>query len=109
MPVLRGDCLSFAGYRPHLRGRQTRFSGPRRFRAQPELPGFIAGCRHDAALLGSADGDRLAAEIWIVPLLDGCIEGVHVDMDDLALAARGRLVVIVLDGHVASLARPYLP
>src|SRR5207247_2499509 len=49
-----------------------------------------------------SDGDRLAAETWIVPLLDGRIEGVHVDVDDLALMARGScLVFIVLDGRVA--------
>src|SRR5207237_8646676 len=67
------------------------------------------GRRHDAPLLGSADGDRLAAEIRIVPLLDRRIEGVHVDVDDLALAARGNyLVVIVLDGHVVCPARSSL-
>jgi len=44
---------------------------------------------------------RITAEILIVTLLDGGIEGVHVDVDDLALAARGiRLVVVALDGHV---------
>ncbi len=70
---------------------------------------FVAGCRHDAALAGSADGDRLAAKIRIVPLLDGCIEGVHVDVDDLALAARGScLVVIVLVGHVVWPGRIFL-
>ena len=53
----------------------------------PNFAGFVAGCRHDAALAGSADGDRLAAEIRIVPLLDRRVEGVHVDVDDLALAA----------------------
>ncbi len=42
------------------------------------------------------------------PAVDGRIEGVHLDVDDLALAARGsRLGVLVLDGHVAS--RPNLP
>jgi hypothetical protein len=61
----------------------------------------VACRRHDAALAGAADGDRFAAEIWIVPLLDGRVEGVHVDVDDLPLAGRGsRLLVIALYGHV---------
>src|SRR5258708_10424963 len=72
-------------------------------RPDTELARFVARRRHDAALPGSADGDWLAAEIRIIPLLDGRVEGVHVDVDDLALAARGNcLVVFVLDGHVAS-------
>jgi hypothetical protein len=33
----------------------------------------------------SADGDRLSAQLGIIALLDRCIEGVHVDMNDLAL------------------------
>lgn len=45
-------------------------------RADPELPGFVARGCHDAALAGFADGDRLAAEIWIVSLLDGRVEGI---------------------------------
>src|SRR5258708_570108 len=73
-------------------------------RPDAELARFVAGRRHDAALPRAADGDRLAAKIRIVPLLDGCIEGVHVDVDDLPLTARGScLIVIVLDGgHIAS-------
>jgi hypothetical protein len=50
-----------------------------------ELASFVACRRHDAALTGSADGDRLAAEIRIVPLLDRCVERVHIDVDDLPL------------------------
>jgi hypothetical protein len=37
--------------------------------------GFVARRRHDAALARPADGDRLAAEIRIVPLLDRRVEG----------------------------------
>jgi hypothetical protein len=33
-------------------------------------------------LAGSADGDRLAAELRIISLFDGCVECVHVDVDD---------------------------
>src|SRR6185369_11310992 len=80
----------FGGYRGHGR-------------PHPELAGFVTRGGHDAPLLRPADCDRFTAEIRIIPLLDGRIEGVHVDVDDLTLAARGScLVVIVLDGHVAS-------
>jgi hypothetical protein len=54
-------------------------------RPHAERARFVAGRRHQAALAGSADGDRLAAEIRIVPLLDRRVEGVHVDVDDLPL------------------------
>jgi hypothetical protein len=67
-------------------------------RPYPKLAGFVACRRHDAPLAGSADGDRLATEIWIVALLDGCVEGVHIDVDDLPLAGRGDCVFIFL-GH----------
>jgi len=50
--------------------------------SHPKLAGFVARRGHDASLAGSADGDRLAAELRIVSLFDGCVEGVHVDVDD---------------------------
>jgi hypothetical protein len=34
----------------------------------------------------SADGDRLAAEVRIVPLLDRRVEGIHVDVNDFPLS-----------------------
>jgi hypothetical protein len=53
-----------------------------------ELPRLVA-CRHDdAAFARSADRDRLAAQLQVVALFDGCVESIHVDMDDLARAAR---------------------
>lgn len=57
-------------------------------RPDAELSGFVARGRDDAALAGSTDGDRLATKLRIVPLLDGCVERIHVDVDDLALAKR---------------------
>ena len=54
--------------------------------SHPKLAGFVACRRHHSTFAGTADGDRLAAEIRIVPLLHGCVEGVHVDVDDLPLA-----------------------
>ena len=41
-----------------------------------------------AAIARPDDGDRLAAQIRIIPLLDRRVEGVHVDVDDLALTGR---------------------
>ena len=53
-------------------------------RAHAEFPRLVAGGGDDAAFAGAADGDRLAAQVRIVALLDGRIERIHVDMDDLA-------------------------
>jgi hypothetical protein len=55
-----------------------------------KLPCLVACRGHDAALARSADRDRLAAQLRVVALFDGCIESIHVDMDDLARAARLR-------------------
>jgi hypothetical protein len=41
-----------------------------------------------------------SSSIRIVSLLDGRVEGVHVDVDDLALTGRGLPLVVVLVGHV---------
>ena len=53
-------------------------------RADAELAGLVARGRDDAPLARAADRDRLAAQLRIVPLLDRRVEGVHVDVDDLA-------------------------
>ena len=56
-------------------------------RVDAELPGLVA-CRGDhAALLGTANGNRFAAQVGIVPLFDRREESIHVDMDYFA---RGR-------------------
>src|SRR6516165_5473676 len=47
-----------------------------------KLSCLIACRRDDAALSRSADRDRLAAQVGIVALFDGCVERIHVDMDD---------------------------
>lgn len=47
---------------------------------------FIARCGNDASPFGMTYGDRLATKIWMIPLLHGCVERVHVDVDDLPLA-----------------------
>ena len=53
-------------------------------RSHPECAGLIACGGDDAARRRSADGHWLAPEFRIVALLDRGIEGVHVDMYDLA-------------------------
>ena len=70
--------------RPHRRHR----------RAYPERARLVARGRDHPALGRAADRDRLAAQRWVVALLDAGVERVHVDMDDLAQPGR-RLVVLV--------------
>ena len=65
---------------------RIRPSCSRHGRPDAELAGFVACSRHDSSLAGSADGNRLAPKLRIVPLFDGCVEGVHVDVDDLPLS-----------------------
>jgi hypothetical protein len=40
---------------------------------------------HDAPLAGSANGDRLAAKLRIVTLLNRRVERVHIDVDNLPM------------------------
>jgi hypothetical protein len=49
-----------------------------------ELARFVTRGRHNAARLRSTDRHRHPAQFRIVALFDRCVEGVHVDMDDLA-------------------------
>ena len=50
--------------------------------------GLVSQKRQDLTIAGFniRIGDRLAAKIRIVPLLDGRVEGIHVDVDYLALS-----------------------
>ena len=50
-----------------------------------EAAGFVAGCGHDAALAVMANGNREAAQRWIVALLYCCKELVHVYVDDFTM------------------------
>jgi hypothetical protein len=45
-------------------------------------------CSDDAALPRSEDPDRLPAQFRIAALFNGCVERIHVDMDDFARANR---------------------
>src|SRR5262245_54695349 len=53
-------------------------------RAHAEGPRLIARRDDDAPPRGIADCDRTASQGWIIALLDRRVEGVHVDVDDLA-------------------------
>jgi hypothetical protein len=47
-----------------------------------ELSGLVRSSANDRAVPAPRDDDRLAAQLRIVPLLDGRVEGVHVDVYD---------------------------
>ena len=49
-----------------------------------EGSGFVGGCADDGAVAAPGNDYGFAAERWVVALLDGGIEGVHVDVNDLA-------------------------
>src|SRR5215470_488363 len=86
----QGDCL--VGIEPRLDedqiGTLSLGSDRGHRRMDAKLPCLVACRRDDAALARSADRDRLAAQLRIIALLDGCVESIHVNMDDLARAAR---------------------
>src|SRR5438067_10659170 len=89
-PDLQRDCL--VGIEPRLDEDQIGTfplggdRGHRRMNAK--LPRLVACRRDDAALARSANRDRLSAQIRVIALFDGCVESIHVDMDDLARAPR---------------------
>jgi hypothetical protein len=45
-----------------------------------------ARCRHNSAFRRASDGDGLAAQVRIVALFDRRVEGININMDDLAIA-----------------------
>jgi hypothetical protein len=49
-----------------------------------EAASFVGGGADDGAVAQPGDDDGLAAQLRIVALLDRGVEGVHVDVDDLA-------------------------
>jgi hypothetical protein len=60
-------------------------------RADAVLAGLVGCGTDDGALALPSDDDGTAAEVGRVALLDGGVEGVHVDVDDLARRGLGRL------------------
>ena len=59
--------------------------------ADAEAAGFIGGGADDGAVAAPGDDDGFAAEGGVVALLDRGVEGVHVDVDDLAGGHGGRV------------------
>ncbi len=77
-------------------------------RAHAEHPGLVAGREHDPARAGRAHRHRPAAQARVVALLDRGVEGVHVDVDDLAHQPppiRGRAAAALLPSCRPGLAR----
>jgi len=54
-------------------------------RTHAEFPRLIRGRAHHRAVPAPRDDDGIAAQLRIVPLLDGSVECVHVDVHDFAL------------------------
>src|ERR1041385_7627896 len=70
---------------PHENGRRTKTPGSHAGHRRPntESARFVtASSDHTALGWRAADDDRLAAQIRIISLLDGRIEGVHVNETD---------------------------
>ena len=78
-----------------------------------ETPRLVAcGGDHAAVLRPAAHAHRLSAELRVVPLLHGCVERVHVEMEDLSNGRRhGDIVVnsggLVQLNQVGLLSGPY--
>ena len=53
-------------------------------RTNAEASGFVGCGADDGALAAPGDDDGFAAELRVVSLFDGGVEGVHVDVNDLA-------------------------
>jgi hypothetical protein len=68
------DCLGTEAFRPYCRHGRT----------HAEAPGLIRSSAHDRAVTPPGDNYWFAAQMRIIALLDGSIEGVHVDMDDFS-------------------------
>ena len=93
LPDLEGDLPVAAEVWAHPDGPGTQPQGrPHRHgRAYPKGTGLVGGRGDHTAALGIAtDHDGPPPEPRIIPLLDGGVERVHVDVDDLAVSAHLR-------------------
>src|SRR5262249_51385766 len=79
-------------------------------RAYAEGPCLIARRGDDASPRGIADRDWAASQGWIIALLDRRVEGVHVDVDDLACVgfAHGKSHINGIQGRKDGLCRSEL-
>ena len=75
-----------AGRHEDESGAQAEGADRRHGGVDSETAGLVAGGGHDSPPLRAADGDGLAAVLGVVALLDGGVEGVHVDVYDFPLA-----------------------
>src|SRR5260370_40509539 len=66
------DCARTEAFRPHCRHGRVHSKSPR----------FVRSSTDDRSFSLPSDDYGLAAQVRVVPLLDGSIERVHVDMDD---------------------------
>jgi hypothetical protein len=62
--------------------------------ADAEDSGFIGCSADDGAVAAPGNDDRFPAKVWVVALFDGGIEGVHVDMNDLAVGHLWNMVCV---------------
>ena len=60
--------------------------------AHAELAHLVAGRGDHAAIAGAADDDRLAAQARVVALFHGCVERIHVDVQDGARRGHGAVL-----------------
>ena len=96
LPYLERDGLVDveAGPDEHELGTPTAGGDARHGRADAEPPRLVACRRYHTAFARPANGDGLAAERRVIPLLHRRVEGVHVDVDDLTRGSRGSVRVL---------------
>ena len=74
-----------AGWQKHGMGAEVECFTGRHGRVDAILPGFIAtGGHHTPAVGLPAHNDWFALKLRIVPLLNGSIKSIHVNMDNLS-------------------------
>ncbi len=80
----RGAIAREIGRHEHGVGTEPLGARRRHRRAHAERARLVRGCANDRALAAPRHDDRPSAQRWIVALLDGGVERIHVDVDDLA-------------------------
>src|SRR5690606_13049923 len=65
-------------------------------RVHAVLAHFVARRGHDATVAGPADDHRFAAQLRMIELLHGCVERIHVDVQDGA-GVHFTVIVITFD------------
>ncbi len=65
-------------------GAQAQSRAHRHGGVHAKLANLVAGGRYDSAARGSANDERLPRQRGIVAHFDGCVEGIHIDMQNRA-------------------------